>query len=65
MTSWLLETLAWTAALIAIVLLLRRPVTRWFGPQFAYALWALPALRLLMPPIELPAWMKPAPEAAR
>ncbi len=64
MTSWLLETLAWTAALIAIVLLLRRPVTRWFGPQFAYALWALPALRLLMPPIELPAWMKPAPEPA-
>ncbi|AWW74954.1 hypothetical protein CD351_11005 [Erythrobacter sp. KY5] len=60
MTSWLLETLAWTGALIALVLVLRRPVTRWFGPQVAYALWALPALRLVMPPIELPAWMRPA-----
>ncbi|EAQ30378.1 ankyrin-related protein [Erythrobacter sp. NAP1] len=64
MTSWLLETLAWTAALIALVLVLRRPVTRWFGPQFAYALWALPALRLVMPPIELPAWMRPADATA-
>ncbi|MEM7779104.1 MAG: M56 family metallopeptidase [Pseudomonadota bacterium] len=58
--GFLLETLAWTAALIALVLVLRRPVTRWFGPQFAYALWALPALRLIVPPIELPAWMRPA-----
>lgn len=61
MTSWLLETLAWTGVLIAAVLFLRRPVARWFGPQFAYALWAIPALRLIMPPLELPAWMNPVP----
>ncbi len=60
MTSWLLETLIWTAVLIAGVLVLRRPVARWFGPQFAYALWAIPAIRLFLPPIELPAWMRPA-----
>ena len=59
--SWLVETLAWTAALLALVLLLRRPVARQFGPQAAYALWALPFLRLLLPPIELPAWLAPAP----
>jgi len=62
MTAWLLETLVWTAALIALVLMVRRPVARWFGPQVAYALWALPVLRLALPPIELPAWMAPASE---
>ena len=63
MTGWLVETLVWTGALIAAVLVLRRPVARWFGPQVAYALWAVPALRLVLPPLELPAWMNPAPAA--
>jgi beta-lactamase regulating signal transducer with metallopeptidase domain len=61
MTGWLLETLVWTAVLIAAVLVLRRPVARWFGPQFAYALWAIPVLRLILPPLELPAWANPSP----
>ena len=60
MTDWLFDTLIWTAALIAVVLLLRRPVARIFGPHLAYALWALPMMRLLFPPITLPAWMAPA-----
>ena len=64
MTAWLLETLVWTAVLIALVLMVRRPVARWFGPQVAYALWALPVLRLALPPIELPAWMAPASDTA-
>jgi beta-lactamase regulating signal transducer with metallopeptidase domain len=59
MTAWLIDTLLYTGLLIALVLVLRRPATRYFGPQFAYALWALPALRLLLPPIELPASMAP------
>ncbi|WP_454596954.1 M56 family metallopeptidase [Qipengyuania sp. SM2507] len=63
MTQYLLDTLMWTGALIALVLLLRRPVARHFGAQAAYALWALPLLRLAIPPITLPAWLKPA-EAA-
>ena len=53
------ETIAWTGALIALVLVLRRPVSRYFGAQAAYALWALPFLRLLMPPIVLPAEIAP------
>lgn len=61
--SWPVETLAWTAALIALVLLLRGFVARQFGPQVAYALWALPFIRLLLPPIELPAWLAPAGRA--
>ena len=58
--EWLADTVLWTAALIALVLVLRRPVARLFGPQMAYALWALPILRLIMPPVELPAWLAPA-----
>ncbi|MFU7528306.1 M56 family metallopeptidase [Qipengyuania sp. ASV99] len=61
---YLAETLIWTGVLIAAVLFLRRPVARWFGPQIAYALWAIPALRLILPPLELPAWMGPADAAA-
>ena len=63
MTDWLLDTLLWTAGLIALVLLVRRPVARWLGPQAAYALWLIPALRLIMPPLLLPAWMAPAKPA--
>ncbi|WP_052761762.1 M56 family metallopeptidase [Aurantiacibacter luteus] len=60
LTDWLVETFVYTGLLIAAVLLLRRPVARHFGPQVAYALWALPLLRLVMPPLVLPAWMAPA-----
>jgi bla regulator protein blaR1 len=52
--SWLTDTLIATGALIALVLVLRRPVARWFGPGLAYALWALPLLRLVLPPLVLP-----------
>ncbi len=58
--QFVLETLVWTGALIALVLMLRRPVGRWFGPQAAYALWALPVFRLVLPPLTLPGWMVPA-----
>lgn len=63
MTGVLLGTLVWTGVLIAAVLVLRRPVARHFGPEAAYALWALPAARLVLPPLTLPAWMAPAPVA--
>lgn len=45
------ETLVMTALLIAAVLLLRRPVAAIFGPRMAYALWMIPALRLVLPPL--------------
>lgn len=59
MTGWLLDTLVWTGALIALVLVLRRPVARHFGPRAAYALWLLPFARLILPPIKLPAFLAP------
>jgi beta-lactamase regulating signal transducer with metallopeptidase domain len=62
MNDMLLHTLAWTGVLILVVLILRRPVSRTFGPEAAYALWVLPLFRLVLPPVTLPAWM--APKAA-
>ena len=62
MTDMLMHTLVWTGVLIALVLVLRRPVTRNLGAEAAYMLWALPLLRLVLPPITLPAWMAPPAE---
>ncbi len=60
LTDWAVDTAIWTGALIVAVLMLRRPVARLFGPRVAYALWLLPLMRFTLPPIVLPAWMKPA-----
>lgn len=60
MSTFLAETLVWTGALLALVLLIRRPVASAFGSRTAYALWALPMARLLLPPLVLPTWMAPA-----
>lgn len=49
--QWLVETLIVTAALMALVLVLRRPVARHFGAEMAYLLWAIPLARLFMPPV--------------
>lgn len=42
-------------ALLLLVFITRRAVTRRFGARVAYALWLLPALRLIMPTIPVPA----------
>ncbi len=54
MNAWAFETLVATSVLMALVLIVRNPVARAFGPRAAYALWALPALRVVMP--NLPGW---------
>ena len=59
--SFAFDTLLWTGALVAAVLVLRRPVSRHFGAEAAYALWALPFVRLVLPPIVLPASIGPQP----
>ena len=51
MTDWLTDTLLATSLLMVLVLLVREPVRRQFGPAAAYGLWLIPALRLLMPPL--------------
>lgn len=52
--QWIIEALVGSTLLMLLVLLVRRPVARLFGAHIAYALWALPALRLVLPP--LPGW---------
>ncbi|MBX3561683.1 MAG: hypothetical protein KF780_07690 [Sphingomonas sp.] len=54
MTGWFFANMGWASVLMLAVLLIRRPFARAFGAGPAYALWLLPALRLVMPP--LPAW---------
>ncbi|MCJ2182000.1 M56 family metallopeptidase, partial [Novosphingobium sp. 1949] len=59
MIAWLIDTLVMTGLLMGLVLLVRRPAARLFGAQAAYALWALPMARLVLPPLALPAAMAP------
>lgn len=49
--TWGVEALVASALLMLAVLALRGPVRRLFGAEVAYALWALPALRLSLPPL--------------
>ncbi len=58
LAAWAVEALIASTLLMVLVLLLRVPVRRAFGPQVAYALWALPVLRLILPP--LPAGLRQA-----
>ncbi|MDX3909644.1 MAG: M56 family metallopeptidase [Sphingobium sp.] len=49
--TWIAEAVIASALLLALVMLLRRPVAQYLGARAAYALWALPLLRLLLPPL--------------
>lgn len=51
LASWAVDALVASTLLIAAVMLVRVPVRRAFGPGIAYLLWALPLLRLLLPPM--------------
>ncbi|WP_447724697.1 M56 family metallopeptidase [Sphingomonas koreensis] len=51
MIAWVIETFVATTLLMLLVLAIRKPVSRHFGPNIAYALWALPVLRLALPPL--------------
>lgn len=51
MTFWLVSNMAWASAAMLLVLALRGPFARLFGAGSAYALWLVPALRLVLPPL--------------
>ncbi|MEM1132213.1 MAG: M56 family metallopeptidase [Pseudomonadota bacterium] len=51
-TSWMQwsgDTLIATALLLLIVMLIRKPMARIFGPQLSYLLWLIPLARLFVP----------------
>ena len=49
MIDWLADTILATTLLMGVVLLIREPVRRQFGPAVAYGLWLIPVVRILMP----------------
>ncbi|CAN5439561.1 hypothetical protein BH09PSE4_BH09PSE4_13940 [soil metagenome] len=51
MIAWALEALIASTLLMAAVLAIRGYVRHTFGAHVAYALWALPLLRMLLPPL--------------
>lgn len=57
--DWALQTGIAITCLTGFILVIRRPFARRFGAGAAYTLWALPLLRLFMPPINIPI-IKPA-----
>ncbi len=50
---WLVQTTIIVSILIGLIILIRKPVARFFGPQAAYALWALPLLRFALPELAI------------
>jgi hypothetical protein len=49
--TYIVQTTFAVTLLIGAVLLVRRPFATAFGAKAAYALWAIPFLRLIMPPM--------------
>lgn len=49
------DTMLTTALLVLAVLLVRKAFGRHFGPRLTYALWLIPALRLVLPPLPVAA----------
>ncbi|WBY07803.1 M56 family metallopeptidase [Sphingomonas sp. 7/4-4] len=51
MIGFAIETFVATTLLMLLVLALRGPVRKAFGPHMTYALWLLPVARLILPPL--------------
>ena len=49
--TYILQTSFAVSLLFGLVLLVRRPFAKAFGAKAAYALWAIPFLRLILPPM--------------
>ncbi len=47
--AWAEATLCASTALMLLILSVRTPVRPWAGPRLSYALWALPAVRTILP----------------
>lgn len=54
-----LQTVLAVSVLIALILVARRPVAKHFGAGIAYALWAIPLARLVLPPLQIPVSLMP------
>ena len=52
--TWGVPMFDYVCGMIVLILLIRRPVAKYFGTEATFLLWSIPALRLLMPNIRLP-----------
>lgn len=52
MIAWLAGNMVWASAAMVVVLAIRRPVAAFLSAGGAYALWLVPALRLVAPPMD-------------
>lgn len=52
--SWAVPMSDYVAGMIIIILLIRRPFSKYFGAEATFLLWTIPVLRLLMPNLRLP-----------
>ena len=52
--TWGVPMFDYVSGMIVLILLIRRPVAKYFGTEATFLLWSIPALRLLMPNIRLP-----------
>jgi len=51
LADWAVSALLGSTVLMLFVFAVRVPVRRWLGPGLGYALWALPAVRIIIPPL--------------
>jgi len=55
LNQWIWDTMFSMTLLMLLVLLIRKPVSHFFGARIAYLLWILPLARLFMPTLTLEA----------
>ena len=62
LNQWIWDTMLSMTLLMLLVLMIRKPVSHFFGARIAYLLWILPLARLFMPTLtlEAPAAAEPA-----
>lgn len=62
LNQWIWDTMFSMTLLMVLVLMIRKPVSHFFGARIAYLLWILPLARLFMPTLtlEAPAVTEPA-----
>jgi len=64
LNQWIWDTMFSMTLLMLLVLLIRKPVSHFFGARIAYLLWILPLARLFMPTLTLEAPAQVEPVAA-
>ena len=55
LNQWIWDTIFSMTLLMVLVLMVRKPISHFFGARIAYLLWILPLARLFMPTLTLEA----------